>query len=101
MQHWILSRLFHCSCKKWLVYLLEKTAILEEKYPPGMWKYKPTVMNVDGTVKHTRPLSLAPAAFAQRTYSELPGVLCSVPSTHLNKTPARLYANCTKLALLL
>lgn len=93
MRHWILSRMIHCLCENDLVYLLEKTVMLKEKCLLGKYEHKSTVMNEAETVKHTGPLVLAPAVFAHRNYSKLPGYVCPVPSSHLDKTPAHTCAN--------
>lgn len=91
MRHWILSRMIHCPCENELVYLLEKTVMLEEKCLLG--KYKSTVMNEAETMKHIGSLVLARTVFAHRNYSKLPGYVCSVPGSHLDKTPAHTHAN--------
>lgn len=54
MRHWILSRMIHCPCENELVYLPEKTVMLEEKYLLGKYKYKFTVMNEAETMKPHR-----------------------------------------------
>lgn len=51
MRHWILSKMIHCPCENELVYLLEKTVMLEEKCLLGKYKYKSTVMNGAETMK--------------------------------------------------
>jgi len=67
--------------------------MLEEKCLLAKYKYKSTVMNEAETMKHTGFLVLALAVFAHRNYSKLPGYVCSVPSSHLGKTPAHTCAN--------
>lgn len=80
--------MIHCPCENELVYLLEKTVMLEEKYLPGKYKYKFTVMNEAETMKHAGFLVLAPAVFAHRNYLKPQDYVCSVPSSDLDKTPA-------------
>lgn len=93
MRHWILSRMIHCPCENELVYLPEKTVMFKEKWLLGKYKHNSTVMNGAEAMKHTGPLVLAPAIFAHRNYSKLPGYVCSVPSSHFDKTPAHTCAN--------
>lgn len=85
--------MIHCPCENELGYLLQKPVMLEEKCLLGKYKYKATVINEAETMKLTGSLVLAPTAFAHRNYSKLPGYVCSVPSSHLDKTPAHTCAN--------
>lgn len=67
--------------------------MLEEKCLLGKCEYKSTVMNEAETMKHTGSLVLAPAVFAHRNYVKLPDYVCTMPSSHLDKTPAHTCAN--------
>lgn len=79
MRHWILSKMIHCPCENELVYLLEKTVMLEEKCLLGKHNYKSTVMDEAGTMKGTGSWIPEPAVFAHKNYLKLPGYACPVP----------------------
>lgn len=70
MRHWMLSKMIHCPCENELVFLLEKTVMLEEKCLLGKYKYKykSTVMNEAETMKSTGSVVPEPAVFAHKNY---------------------------------
>lgn len=60
--------MIHCPCENELVYLLEKTVMLEEKCLPGKYKYKSTVMNEAETMKTMGSIVPELAVFAHKNY---------------------------------
>lgn len=60
--------MIHCPCENELVYLLEKTVMLEEKCLLRKYKYKSTVMNEAETMKSTGAVVPELAIFAHKNY---------------------------------